>query len=180
MTDQTGGEGTQAEPTTQPQAGATQQAQAASAEPETISLEEARKLRAEARSLRDRLKVIEERDVPEAERSKRRLEELERSNEGLVRELQQERIQSRVLAAATRLGFADPADAYSLLPDDALEVADGVPRNVDQALKRLLEKKPYLASSTVRATGSAEGGARGAPAGEPNMNQLIRRAAGRA
>lgn len=180
MAGDTGAEGTQAEPTTQPQAGATQQAQAASAEPETISLEEARKLRAEAKGLRDRLKAIEEKDLPEAERTKRRLDELETSNRTLTQQLQTERVQSAVIAAATRLGFADPADAYSLLPADAIEVEDGKPKGVDKALKELLARKPYLASSSARASGSVDQGSKGGSRSDSNdFNAMIRRAAGR-
>lgn len=125
-----------------------------------------------------RLKAIEEKDLPEAERAARRLAEMEKSNADLVSQLQQERTRSRVVSAAQRLGFADPEDAMSLIDTGDLEIVDGYPKNTDKVLKDLLAKKPYLASSTARATGSAEGGVRGGGR-TTDMNQLLRQAAGR-
>jgi lysyl-tRNA synthetase class II len=125
-----------------------------------------------------RLKAIEEKDLPEAERAARRLAEMEQSNADLVSQLQQERTRSRVVSAAQRLGFADPEDAMSLIDTGDLEIVDGYPKNTDKVLKDLLAKKPYLASSTARATGSAEGGVRGGGR-TTDMNQLLRQAAGR-
>lgn len=125
-----------------------------------------------------RLKAIEEKDLPEAERTAKRLSELEVSNAELNRQLQQERTRSRVTAAAQRLGFADPDDAMSLIDAEDLVIEDGYPKNTDKVLKDLLAKKPYLASSTARATGSAEGGVRGGGR-TSDMNQLLRQAAGR-
>lgn len=54
-------------------------------------------------------------------------------------------IKSSVVAAAARLDFNDPADAYRLLDLQALEVTDdGVVKGLEQALQKLLADKPYL------------------------------------
>lgn len=178
MAEDTGAEGTQAEPTTQPQAGATQQAQAASAEPETISLEAARKLRSENQSLRERLKAIEDKDLPEAERTKRERDEA-------VRERDAARVEVRkrdVMLEAAALGFSNPRLAYAAVVEmGLLELdRDGYPTNTEAALKKLLRDNPNLASTTARASGSAEGGVRGTgKAGTTDMNAMIRQAAGR-
>ncbi len=137
------------------------------------------KERERAEAAEKRLKELTEKDLPEAERTKRRLDELETTNRTLVQQLQTERIQSAVIAAATRLGFADPADAYSLLPADAIELEDGKPKGVDKALKELLTRKHYLASSSARASGSVDQGAKGGSKTDNDFNAMIRRAAGR-
>lgn len=177
MAEDTGTEGTQADPTVQPQAGATQQAQAASAEPETISLDEARKLRSEAKSLRERLKAIEEKDIPEAERIKRDRDEAVKDRDAARAEVRKRDV---MLEAAT-LGFSNPRLAYAAVVEmGLLELdRDGIPTNTEAALKRLLRDNPNLASTTARASGSAEGGVRGTARTGNDMNTLIRQASGR-
>lgn len=122
---------------------------------------EAQRLRAELKAFQDAHRQAEEAKLSEAERMTKRQAELDRENADLKSQLQQHRVSSAVMAAATRLGFQDPADAMSLLGADDIELVDGQPKGVDKALKALLERKPYLASSTARAAGSVDQGTRG-------------------
>jgi hypothetical protein len=140
---------------------------------------EAQRLRAELKGFQDAQRKADEAKLSDAERSTKRMAELERQNEDLTRSLLEERLMSRVMAAAQRLGFADPGDAFSLIDQGDLVIEDGYPKNVDKVLKDLLTRKPYLASTTARASGSAEGGVRGTSRPGNDMNALIRQAAGR-
>lgn len=138
------------------------------------------KERANSKELAKRLKVIEEKDLPEAERTAKAQAETKAENESLRRELGQLRAQQAVFAEASKLGFADPMDAYRLIDIDLDD--DGKPKAVTAQLTKLLESKPYLKSGQARATsgGSADAGnANGQPSGGNSMNDLIRQAAGR-
>lgn len=153
----TGATGTQADPGTQPPAGDST-AQAAnesgepSSQPESISLEEARKLRSEASGLRKRLKELEDQqkaradaDLSESERLTKRASDLERQLAERDQALQEHRVRSSTVGTAARLGFADPEDAMRLLNHANLEFdAEGNPTNVEQQLASLAKAKPYL------------------------------------
>jgi len=182
-----GATGTQADPGTQPPAGSpgAQAASGTDQPPESISLDEAKKLRAENQSLRQRAKGLEEEkaklqqaSMSETEKRDQRLAELERREADWERERQDWQTRDVVTQTALRLGYADPADAYSLIDRAALEFDDsGKPRNVDKLLADLIAAKPYLAGAS-RPGGSFDGGPRGAAAAGTNMNDLIRRQAG--
>jgi len=172
-TENTGATGTQADPGTQPPAGTpAAQADAGSgeqqAQPESISLEEARKLRSEANSLRRRLKELEDADkarkdqeLSETERLTKRATDLERQLAEAARSNQERTVRYATVAAAAKLGFADPDDAFRLLDQSALEFEDdGTPRNLDAQLGALAKAKPYLLSQ-ARAAGSFDTGTGG-------------------
>jgi len=174
MSDENGATGTQADPETQPPAG-TSPAQAASEagenQPESISLEEAKKLRSEANSLRRRLKELEEADrqraeadLTETQRLQKRLDELEAERERLATAQQEQAIRMATVTAAARQGFANPELAFRLIDRSAVEMDEaGEPRNIPALLAALLKAEPYLAGAATRPTGSADGGARGTP-----------------
>lgn len=183
----TGAPGAQAAPDTQPPAGDSS-AQAADGDDgqsssESISLDEARKLRSENQTLRKRLKPLEEAEQKRADADKtatERIAELERLNAEHERERSDWQTREAVTRSATKLGFVDPVDAIALLDRSAIELDDnGAPKNIDKLLTGLLTAKPYLGGAG-RPTGSADGGNRGAPAAAEDMNTRLRRAAGRA
>jgi hypothetical protein len=125
------------------------------------------------------LKVLQDASLSEQERRDKRLSELEGEKTAWETERQDWQTREAVTVTALRLGYADPADAYSLIDRSALEFDDnGKPRNVDKLLSDLIAAKPYLAGSS-RPGGSFDGGPRGAPATGVNMNDMLRRAAGR-
>lgn len=183
----TSAEGTQAEPEAQPQAG-TSEAQAADEQeqqPESISLEEAKKLRSEAASLRKRLKAFEE---SEAKRSDAEKTEAQRAADRLAAleaELNTERsarrallVQSTAATAARKLGFRNPDLAQRLISANDVEFGDdGTPTNIERLLGDAAKEFPDLVSGTTDYGGGPRGQAPGAGA---DMNKYIRRAAGRA
>lgn len=155
---------------TNPQAGnnetqaVTSDAQAVS---ETISLEEARKLRSEAANLRKRLKELEdqkrqidEAKLSETERLQKRLAELERKEIEYQQSLQARTLEYEVKLHAARLGVVDPEAAYRLLDVKQIEFdEDGKPVNVEKVMRELIAKKPYLAggNGAMSATNPAQG-----------------------
>jgi hypothetical protein len=195
----TSASGAQAAPGSQPQVGASQ-AQAADAQSSQADgadnasgtedvaalrreLEEARRLaardRTERRKLEEAIKATEDAKLPEQERLQRRLADLERQASSHEQERRDWQVREAVTRSASKLGYADPVDAFALLDRSALEFADdGTPKNTDRLLADLLRAKPYLAGGT-RPMGSFDGGVRGQPAKGQDMNAVLRAAAGR-
>jgi hypothetical protein len=195
----TSASGAQAAPGSQPQVGASQ-AQAADAQSSQADgadnasgtedvaalrreLEEARRLaardRTERRKLEEAIKATEDAKLPEQERLQRRLADLERQASSHEQERRDWQVREAVTRSASKLGYADPVDAFALLDRSALEFADdGTPKNTDRLLADLLRAKPYLAGG-ARPMGSFDGGVRGQPAKGQDMNAVLRAAAGR-
>lgn len=199
MAETTGAAETQAVDATQPQAGTgspsqaegAQTAQAASAaaeggtehSPESISAEEAKKLRSEANSLRRRLAEFEraqaeaeQAKLSEVEKAQRKVAELEQQIADFQVRERDQRVRLAAVETATRLGFRSPDLAYRVLDRTQLEFNDsGEPKNIEKLLKAVLESDPYLGKG---ATGDFGGGPRGAsPSGPPGMNEILRAAA---
>lgn len=189
-TTSTGATGTQADPGTQPPAGDSE-AQAAdetggsSSQPESLSLEEAKKLRSEAASLRKRLKAFEDAEAQRADSEKSEAQRAADRIAALEEELAGERsarratiLQLESVATARKVGFRDPELAARLIAAGDVEFGeDGRPKNVERLLTDLAKEYPNL----VNATADYGGGPRGAPVGgTSDMNTRIRRAAGRA
>jgi len=148
----------------QPQAGTTSQADTPATDgsdaggdqpTETISLEDAKKLRSEAANLRKRLKAFEEEERKrkdaertEAERLAAERQEFEAARQAFENERRQARTASAVEAAARRLGFRNPAKAFRLLDEEDLGIEeDGTPSKAEEALKALAAAEPYLVGS---------------------------------
>lgn len=134
---------------------------------ETISLEEARKLRSEAANLRKRLKELEgkvraeeEAKMTEQEKLQKRLAELERQSTEYQQTMQARTLEYEVKLHAARLGVVDPEAAYRLLDIREMEFGeDGKPANIEKALRALIAAKPYLAGGggQVSPTNPAQG-----------------------
>jgi hypothetical protein len=138
------------------------------------------KERADRKELAKQLKQLQDKDLPEAERVAREQAETKAENDTLKAELKRLRGQQAVFAEASKLGYADPMDAFRLIELETDD--DGNPKNVTAQLTKLLESKPYLKSTTARAAtgGSADAGnSNGQPSGGNSMNDLIRAAAGK-
>ena len=164
--------------TQQPQEGNPEHAQDGGGNEQTLSAEDARKLRSESRALRTRLKEAENR-VQEFEKTtltdtERRERELKDAHD----QLEKTRIQVRALrveTAARKLGFIDPDDASALINWDSVDDPEN-PKHVEKALRDLRERKPHL---VLNHNGDASVGRGTGASGALDMNQLIRRAAGR-
>ena len=149
----------------QPQAGTTSQADTpdtdadagASDQPtESISLEDAKKLRSEAANLRKRLKAFEEAEKKRADAEKSEAQKLaddkaafEAERTAFANERKQARTAAAVEAAARRLGFRNPAKAYRLLDEEDLGIEDdGTPSKAEEALRALAAEESYLIGGT--------------------------------
>jgi hypothetical protein len=151
----------------QPQAGSntTPEPQAGDGQ-ETISLEEARKLRSEASNLRKRLKEFESlntelktfKEQKEAEKlsdvekqtlAQKKLEqqlaEQQTKNNELLRQLQENRVNNEVFKQASKLNIIDIDAASKLLDSSQIEYDDtGNPTNIDALLKDLVKQRSWL------------------------------------
>ena len=140
-----------ATPTPEPQAGDGQ---------ETISLEEARKLRSEAANLRKRMKAFEDAEeaakqaqLSEIERTKAAHAKAQSELETYKRTAQERMVRYEVAARAAALGIIHPDAAAKLLDWSELEYDDdGTPTNADKLLEKLLKNMPYLARPAEPAT----------------------------
>lgn len=133
-----------------------------------------------ARAAEARIRELEEKDLPEAEKGKRRIEELEKENQRLAEELVQRDVATEVAKAAVKVGVIDSDVVMVLLREnDAIDFdSNGKPINVEAAVRDLVKSKPYLVRPGA---GGADAGAGTRPGAAPGggMNDLIRRAAGR-
>jgi hypothetical protein len=142
----------------QPQAGKTTpepQAGDGHTSPETMSLDEAKKLRSEAFNLRKRIKQYEDAEeekrlatLGEVERSKAEVskaQQLREEAESRVKQYQQQLATAHVRMAAQSMGIIDPEMAALAIQSKLEFGEDGMPTNIDVALKELIKNKPYLA-----------------------------------
>lgn len=134
---------------------------------ESISLDEARKLRREAQELRKRLKAMDEAEQARAEaelseqqKRERRLAELEQERATWEQERKAVYLTSAVNALSSRLGLVDADAVTRLIDTSAVEYDEaGHPTNVEELVRALLRSKPYLAGRPQPpvATGATEG-----------------------
>jgi len=82
-----------------------------------------------------------------------------------------------VVAAAVRAGAVDPDAVFALIDNDAVTIGDdGQVKGADDAVKSLLEAKPYLVGqaggkNAGGKSGSADGGARGNGDGKKQLSR---------
>lgn len=100
----------------------------------------------------ERLKKAEEErqnaSLSELDRLKKELAAKDAAIEAAAAQAKAGRLAGASLAAAARLGFADPEDAQRFLDADAIEWDDaGSPKNVAALLESVLKAKPYLKAS---------------------------------
>lgn len=91
-----------------------------------------------------------------------------------------ERIVRTEVRAAAKGRISDPNDALAFIDLSQFEVADDGSvdeTDIEDAIKNLLEKKPYLAAQSRRFQDSADGGSRkDSPERKPDLNDLFRAA----
>lgn len=125
----------------------------------------------ELKKAADELKKIREANQSETERLTNRLAELERERADWERERQEHTVRYEVMLAAGRLGIVDPEAAYKLLDLSQIEYAgNGMPKNIEQALKDLLKAKPYLVRHVQPANINADDG-RGSTPPDPKARE---------
>ncbi len=70
-------------------------------------------------------------------------------------DLQAERINSAIIAEATRMHFADPDDAVQFVKTSDLEIsAEGKITNIKEVIASLAKAKPYLVGESVASNGT--------------------------
>jgi chemosensory pili system protein ChpA (sensor histidine kinase/response regulator) len=121
---------------------------------ETMSMDEARKLRRESQNLRKRLAELEKVDadrkaaeLSEAEQAKQAAQASQQELAKLREEHRTATVRYEVMLLASKLNVVDPDAAVRLLDLEAIETAeDGALDRaaVEAALKALLKAKPYL------------------------------------
>lgn len=148
---------------------------------ETLTPEQARKLRSEAKNLRQRLKTAEQkaaqlegRDLSEQQRLERE-RDLEREQR---EQLAQQNRELRAQVASTSAGIRANAARAATALIDWDDVDDDDPRSLERAFKALKADHDYLFEGSG-SRGDADGGRRGKAAPSNDMNALIRQAAGR-
>ena len=107
------------------------------------------RLEAELKKLQEAEKARADADLSEVEKLKKQLAERDAAIEQATTAAKAQRLAGASLAAAARLGFADPEDAQRFLEVDRVEWDDatGAPKNVAQLLEAVLKAKPYLKAS---------------------------------
>lgn len=168
--------GTQADPTQQPQAGtpsanppagaatptSTQSSQPTSSGDESLTLEDAKKLRSEAANLRKRLKEFEDAKAAAEAASLTDIQKLQRQHETVSKQAEAYRAkiaQMTVQIEAQRLGIVDPEVAATLISARLEFGDDGAPTNAEALLKDLAKSKPYLVGQPTQQPPATAGGA---------------------
>lgn len=103
-----------------------------------------RKAKSEAKELREakaELDKLKEKDLSESDRLKKKVEELEGKVTTADGELKEARLLREIARSKTKT--VDPDAALTFLKG-RVEYEDGKPQGVEDALKALLEEKPYL------------------------------------
>jgi|GEM_PF-814003 len=178
----------------QPQAGTNTTPEPQAGEGETISLEEAKKLRSESANLRKRLKELDaahnelktfkERteteklsDAEKREAASRKLEqqlaEHQSQNSALLRELQEARINNEVFKQASKLNIIDVDAASKLIDGSRIEYDDaGNPTNIDALLKDLVKQRSWLVGKPqVQTSGGATNPSRSQTSGPQQITK---------
>lgn len=158
----------------QPQAGTTTTQEPQAGESESISLDEARKLRSEASNLRKRLKELDamnlelktfreqteaaklsdqEKQALAQKKIEQQLAEHQSQNADLLRQLQEARINNEVFKNASKLNIIDIDAAGKLIDASRIDYDEsGNPTNIDSLLKDLVKARPWLAGKAQPAT----------------------------
>jgi hypothetical protein len=143
---------------------------------------ERRKFEREFKQLADWKRQREQQEMTDAERTAARLKEFEAKEQEWERERRDLRLQTAITAAATKAGALNPEILHRLVDGGAVEWNDetGQPKNLTAVVNELKREYPAM-FRTHGGAGSADAGAgNGGNRPEQSMNDLIRRAAGRA
>lgn len=141
--------------------------------------EEAASARTKNRELEEKVQAAEREKLSEAERLKLERDEAVSASEAKDRQIRTLEARSVIFESATKLGFRNPEIAHRLVDLDKIEFTDdGRPKGIDALLKKVIEGDPYLAKGVNGA--DYGGGPRGGSGSGVDMNDVIRRAAGKA
>lgn len=122
----------------------------------------------------DELAKIKESQLSETEKLQKRLAELEQARAAAETQARETLIKSAIVAAAARLNFVDPEDAYSLVNKAAVEFENGQPANVEKLVKDLAESRKYLIKSSNPALATFNPSGNGGPVAETDAQKRAR------
>jgi len=111
-----------------------------------------------------KLDELEESNRSELEKAQARAEAAEKAAAAAAERVRQTNLRSAVISAASTAGAVDPDAGFKIIDQDAVTVGDdGQVTGAEEAVKALLESKPYLVGQAAPPpkTGSADGGRRG-------------------
>lgn len=114
---------------------------------ERAKAKEAMKMQKRLTELEEKEKKLKEAELTEMQKLQTQLSELQGSYAQLESALTIERLQRQIVTAATKLGFIDPDDAYHFIDPADVEVEEGRAKNIEDLLKDIAKKKPYLVKS---------------------------------
>lgn len=119
----------------------------------------------------------QEAQMTELQKAQRRIQELDEERKRLAAENRTRVIETEVITAATALGFRNPRDGMALADLTAVAVGDdGKVTGVEEALKALLEARPYLKAEATPSPApniDAQRGAGITGAGQPPTYQHL-------
>lgn len=181
MTD-TESQASQADDAAQSQADTTTQ-QSQADQPESISLDEAKKLRSEAASLRKRLKdaeskaqAAEDAQKPELERIIAERDRYKSDAEAALARAREKSGKAAALEVARGANAISPTAIYALIRDRIEYDDDDEPSNLESLIAKARKDEPNLFQA---ASGSGDGGkGTNGKASAADMNQLIRQQMG--
>lgn len=138
---------------------------------------EAKQNRLRAEAAEAKIKEFEEGQMTELQKSQARLADMETRSLTLERENQELRVGGLARDAATKAGAVDATAVQRMLDLALVEFDDaGKPKNLDKLVGDIKQAHPALFNA-VR--GNGDTGPRGGGSNPTDMNELIRRAAGR-
>ena len=121
--------------------------------------DEAARYRSEAREAQEQLKAIEDAEKSEAEKASDRADAAEKERDEAVTRANNTLIRSAVVNEAAKQKAVDPDVVLALLPDDAVSITDdGEVEGAEEAVKALLESKPFLLGDQKKASAGDSGG----------------------
>ncbi len=150
-----------------------------------------KKLKKELSELKATLKTIQDKDLPDAEKTKRELAEAQEKAHTAERKVRKATLKSEAMEQAAKLRFRSPALAARLIDfDDVDWDDDDNPINIKDLLKDVLEEDPSLKGRARRTKdddddeededdGAGAGRSGKSVKGGNFMNTMIRKSAGR-
>lgn len=131
---------------------------------------------------RDDMKAEKDKEsMTEIERIKAEKEEADKKALAATTKANRTLIRAEVISQATKLNIVDPNAAFALMNLDNVSIDDnGNVKGVNLSLKALIKEKSYLiGENVVKSSGDDQNAGTGKKKKNFDMNQLIRRAAGR-
>lgn len=120
-----------------------------------------------------KLQQIEDAQKTAEQKQQERIAALEQQAEQALSQRREAVLRSAIVAAAAKVGMTDPADAYSLLDKSKLKIGENdTVEGIEEAIKALIESKPYLIAKPATTTQPSQRTSAGNPAGTPNGASL--------